>query len=482
MQQTAQKLHSPERRALIAAVRTVIVFAALAFSFAVGWHSASVIPPSILGVQPAEALSSDYKRPVSITVQAGTIEELFACVLPHGSDVADASWVEVKGGEVDFLLQQGGDYKVLAKDSDGYFSEAVEFSVAVDAVTAVTVSRESVYMPLEDTASISYSIETIGDPDTAVSWSSSDESVVTVDESGNLTAIGAGTATVTASSLYGSSAECAVTVSDLYTKTMLSPLKPYVPAYRYTEEEAHLLDEALFYEVEEAGGYGTRAGVVAAVRFLTTQFPYRVPYFFENGRIQHREGRPYCDGEGRFYHKGLYLSTDKYELLEKSVSGPAIWGVDLTNYEDKYHFVRFQRYPNGLDCSGFVTWSIYNGGFDIGDTGAGDFLDSDEDLCDYGERVPLTVALLRSGEVKAGDLIGEDGHIAIVAGIDYENEYIHVAESLAAGVKISSYTFARCPFVGIYEYVCKMDSYYLEDGNYTHMWDDAGDYLAKYYS
>ena len=27
--------------------------------------------------------------------------------------------------------------------------------------------------------------------------------------------------------------------------------------------------------------------------------------------------------------------------------------------------------PNGLDCSGFVTWSLYNSGLDVGDIGAG---------------------------------------------------------------------------------------------------------------
>ena len=263
---------------------------------------------------------------------------------------------------------------------------------------------------------------------------------------------------------------------------MLQGWKTTIPAYRYTEEEAHLLDEALYYEVEEAGGYGTRAGVIAATRFLTLQFPYRIPYFFENGRLFNQDGRPSCDGEGRYYHRGLYLSTDKYADIVKSVSGPAIWGVKITNYEDKYYFVRFQQYPNGLDCSGFITWCIYNGGYDIGDTGAGDFDYWPYDLCDFGEKRRLTVSLLESGEVKAGDLIGMDGHIALIAGIDYANGIIHIAESLANGVTISSYSFYRCTVCGVYDFVCLMDEVYGEQGNYTDMWEDAGTYFYQYYS
>ncbi len=463
-------------------LRTAISVLAVAFSFAVGCASSIMLPPVILSVEASEQLTEDFARSITASIQLRTGSVAYACLLPASAeDTSEASWVPADG-EVTFEVYEGGDYAVWARDDKGCISDPTYISVELDAVKSLQLNHQAVYMPLEDTAELSAELEVVGQPDETVSYSSSDSSVVTVDQDGTLAAVAPGTAEVTATTAGGASAVCTVTVSDLYNKTTLTGLKPYVPAYRYTQEEAHLLDQALFYEIEEAGGYGTRAAVVAAVRFLTLQFPYRVPYFFENGRLMNQEGRPFCDGEGRYYHLGLYLSTDKYEDIVYSVSGPAIWGVNLTNYEDKYHFVRYQRYPNGLDCSGFVTWAIYNGGFDIGDTGAGDFIDYDYDLCDYGEQVPLTVELLQSGEVKAGDLIGEDGHIALVAGIDLENGYIHVAESLAAGVKISSYTFYRCTTVGLYDFICKMDSYYEQDGNYTAMWEDEGDYFATYYT
>ena len=52
----------------------------------------------------------------------------------------------------------------------------------------------------------------------------------------------------------------------------------------YTKEQIDLLDDILKSEVEKAGP-GTRAGVVAAATFLPLEFPYKIPYFYENGRL-----------------------------------------------------------------------------------------------------------------------------------------------------------------------------------------------------
>ena len=73
---------------------------------------------------------------------------------------------------------------------------------------------------------------------------------------------------------------------------------------------------------------------------------------------------------------------------------------------------------------------LYNAGIDIGDIGAG--LDKDHlSLSDIGERVNITDELMASGRVKIGDLIGNNGHAAIIAGWDDEN--IYVAESFFNG-------------------------------------------------
>lgn len=92
---------------------------------------------------------------------------------------------------------------------------------------------------------------------------------------------------------------------------------------------------------------------------------------------------------------------------------PAIWGCPIVNLNFG------ESRPNGLDCSGFISWSILNGGYDIGDYGSAGYQDDGiPDLTIFGETVPITKELLTSGKVKAGDLASLVGHVAVVVGID----------------------------------------------------------------
>ncbi|MBR6917001.1 MAG: Ig-like domain-containing protein, partial [Clostridia bacterium] len=65
-----------------------------------------------------------------------------------------------------------------------------------------------------------------------ITWTSSDEDVVTVDEYGNLTYVGAGEATVTATSENGLTAECAVTVLDPIVMTEDVPVRVTITGNR----------------------------------------------------------------------------------------------------------------------------------------------------------------------------------------------------------------------------------------------------------
>ena len=261
-----------------------------------------------------------------------------------------------------------------------------------------------------------------------------------------------------------------VEVTDLITKRTkkFNNNKPNLVCNRYSKKEATKIDNILKSKIEAVGGYGTRAAVVESIRFLMLDFPYQVEYFFENGRID--GGMHNADGEGRYYHKGLYLDESKFKDLKYSFAGPAIWGCPLKNFEDwGTVFKKGQYKPNGLDCSGFVTWSIVNGGYDPGDRGAGDNLEDTNEINDIGgEKVDTSVELFKSGKVKAGDLLGIWGHIAIVAGID--DEHVYVAESLwtFGGPVINTYTFSEATKEFVQAVL--LDDYYEEDGLYTDMW------------
>ena len=125
---------------------------------------------------------------------------------------------------------------------------------------------------------------------------------------------------------------------------------------------------------------------------------------------------------------------------------------------------------NGLDCSGFVSWTLLNAGFDVKDVGAG-FSDN-SDLTDFGELKSLTTSLAKSDKIKVGDLLHSNtagGHIAIIVGID--SNYYYVAQALwydEIGVVITKYKKSSLP--SSFPHVVLMDKYYKKDGNLTNMW------------
>ena len=172
------------------------------------------------------------------------------------------------------------------------------------------------------------------------------------------------------------------------------------------------------------------------------------------------------DGEGRYYHEGLYLHSSRFKSLAKSSQGPKTWGCNM--YSRPSHGTR----RNGLDCSGFISWVLLNGGFDVGDLGAG--VTGAKDLTDVGKKTRFTSTLIKNGKVKVGDLLSSSGpsggHIAIIVGEDDNNYY--VAESLwynpYIGVVIVGYS--KKTIFNRYYWVMLMDKVYKEDGKLTKMW------------
>ena len=146
-----------------------------------------------------------------------------------------------------------------------------------------------------------------------------------------------------------------------------------------------------------------------------------------------------------------------------------MWGCNLKNFTNSGSYVKGKYYPNGFDCSGFVTWALLNGGFDVGDIGAG-ANSKYYDLDDVGEKVYLSNELMSSGRVKVGDLIGNNGHMAIIAGWDENNYYIAESLDTTKGLVMSTVPKSKLVSNSIYKYIILMDTVYKNDGNLTEMW------------
>ena len=134
----------------------------------------------------------------------------------------------------------------------------------------------------------------------------------------------------------------------------------------------------------EENGYGTRAGVVTAavtlIAELGNNYNVKVPYFWGGGH-----------------------------------------GIMATGAEGNWGSTQCHTYANGqsynycgLDCSGFVTWAIYNGGFSITPLVTGGF-----QSLPGAEKVSLT----NSAVLQPGDLLESSGHVILIVGVD-DNNYI----------------------------------------------------------
>lgn len=335
-----------------------------------------------------------------------------------------------------------------------------------DGVKSIKFKVDTFYLAIGESEKLNYDIESSKD-DYKLTWSSENEDIVSISD-GKIIGVNLGTSVVTLKSESGKKAEVSVMVTDLIRKPELDDKKKFLPCHAYTEEEAHIIDEALRTRVLNKGE-GTRAALIETIRFMTLSFKYKVSYFYENGRM-HESGVRKADGEGRYYHKGLYLSEDKFKDIKASHKGPAIWGCPLTNLQDHNRYKPGAKMPNGLDCSGFVTWSLYNSGLDVGDIGAG-INDRHKDMSDVGEMHSLTYEYANSGDYKVGDVIARWGHTALIAGKD--SEYLYIAESLLKGVRIEkvSYKNPNSSLYKYYAYINKMDKEYSKNDDYTDMWE-----------
>lgn len=414
-----------------------------------------------IALQAYNALEESYT--IQITKQKDFfdfLQEDISCVAVFGQEQITDS---LHDGQCTLTLPVNKNYQISLK-SPSKESSSYNLLDYLNNILDFEFTYPKIYFIVGEETEIEFSDVLINPNEVDYQFASSDSSVVSI-EDGILKGISPGNAFIT-SPLVDDKLE--VVVTDLITfPTYQKKYKQHLPCNYYTEEQANLLDEILAYRIHKAG-YQTRAAAIEAARFLTLSFPYRIPYFYENGRV-HESGVNYADGEGRYYKQGLYLHESKFSDIKATFNGPAIWGCPLTNWEtdEQFGYYPGMKKPNGLDCSGFVSWVLKNAGFDPGDIGAGE-TEYPHQLTDLGKYTPLTVSLIDNGTVKTGDLVNYWGHIGIIVGIDGEN--IYVAESLQNFGGVVTRLYSKYTISQTFNHVVLMDEYYKNDGNYSVMW------------
>ena len=372
-------------------------------------------------------------------------------------DINDKNWFETELNQCNFYIDDNVYYAYL-KNEDNIIIK-IDSVNSVGRVYNLKLNKDKIYLPINGSEKITLKYDKVGYVSDSITYESSDPTVAEIDSNGNIKGINKGSTTIKATIL-DKSATLDLVVTDLITNrpSDFDYDKDYLPCNKYTKEENDLIDEILKYKINNVG-YQTRASVVEAARFLVLDFPYKINYFYENGRQTTNK----VDGEGRYYHEGLYLNSTRYKNLTGSttLNNRGSWGCSIYSTPVKEYL------DNGLDCSGFVSWALLNGGFDVKDVGAG--WSDDDDLTDYGE-VKDTIDSIN--EIKVGDLLHSDdlgGHIGIIIGKD--NNYFYVAQAI--WYDENSVTVTKFNFNELYEKfpnVVLMDNYYKKDGYLTNMW------------
>ena len=359
---------------------------------------------------------------------------------------------------------KAGKYTLYLKREDNNITKDFEVkSKYLGTFSSALDKLEMYYLASNGKKKLNFTFDYPEDFDKKIYYKVEDESIVKIEDD-TIIPLKEGITKVNAILKDGNTKEYNIMVTDLIVSPTMAK-KTRLTCDKYTEEESALLDKILESRVIEAG-VGSRAGVAAAARFLSLEFPYAIRYFYENGRLEPYGTKDYIDGEGRYYHKGLYLSKSKFKDIKASTkSGPAPWGCPLMEYsEDRLGI-------NGLDCSGFVTWAMLNGGFESGDVGSENEELIKNELYDLGEHHEITTSYMKDGNYKPGDYIASDGHAALIVGVD--EKYVYVAEAYYADVKVSKFEkYYELPNLYSLTFIIEMDKIYPNgDGLTTMMWD-----------
>lgn len=169
---------------------------------------------------PTKPVTNVTLEPTTLTLEAGSTGKLTATVEPSDATNQNATW-ESSNNEVATVGQDGtvtavkeGTAAITVKTADGNYQATCAVTVKPQNVLVTHISvtgTASLYVG--DTAKLTAKVEPTNATNPAVTWSSNNESVATVGTDGTVTAVSAGTATITVTTEDGQkTAACTVTV------------------------------------------------------------------------------------------------------------------------------------------------------------------------------------------------------------------------------------------------------------------------------
>ena len=209
----------------------------------------AVTTPNITAQPTGQTVTEGSAATFSVTASAGDSETLtyqWQQSTASGSDWTDISQATSASytTEATTTNMSGNQYRCVVKSASGVsvISSAATLTVqakpAPVSVTGVSLDKATLELYTGDTATLTATVEPDNADNKDVTWKSNNESVATVDTSGKVTAVGAGTATITATAADGSEKydTCTVTVTQPVTGVTLDK-----PSMTLTEGDSETL-------------------------------------------------------------------------------------------------------------------------------------------------------------------------------------------------------------------------------------------------
>ena len=156
---------------------------------------------------------------ISMELNVGTGGKLTATVEPENATVQDVEWkssdpavVAVHNGYV--TAKKEGQATITVTTVDGGFTASCEVKVKTIPVTGIAFEQSSLLLPVGNTYTLRAHVQPSNATDQDIKWGSSNGGVATVDQTGKVTAVAAGTADILAT-LAGKFARCTVQVDNV---------------------------------------------------------------------------------------------------------------------------------------------------------------------------------------------------------------------------------------------------------------------------
>ena len=157
-----------------------------------------------------------------IVLEEGESETLIVAIAPEDATDRAVTWsssnssVAVADASGRVSAKAAGTAVISVTTADGLFTDSCRVTVkpAQVPVSSITINKTGIVLETGASEKLTATVLPANATDKSVSWTSSAASVATVDASGRVTAVGMGTATITATA-GGKSANCTVTVTQI---------------------------------------------------------------------------------------------------------------------------------------------------------------------------------------------------------------------------------------------------------------------------